>query len=144
MRTIPTMAVTTGITMGTLLGLILLTGCRPAATGPRFQGRIVSHVDTYGSGTGGESMLNVEGSMASGFDYGDAAKPDWTSDIKWCFLRQDGGNDVYRIEWTFRPTNGASDTQTTEVSFDGTHSAKALGNQWQTISIEPGPLDPKR
>ena len=125
------------LTIGALLTLVLLTGCGRTEAGPRFQGRIVSHVDTYGSGTGSESNLHREGSMTSGFDYGDSAKPDWTSDIKWCFLRQDGGSDVYRVQWTFRPKNGTGRIRTTEVSFDGKRSARVSGNQWQTISIEP-------
>jgi len=82
------------LTIGLLLALALLSGCNGTEAGPRFQGRIVSHVDTYGSGTGSESRLHREGSMTSGFDYGDPAKSDWTSDIKWCFLRREGGTDV--------------------------------------------------
>jgi hypothetical protein len=127
------------LTTGTLLALILVAGCGRTKTGPRFQGRIVSHVDTYGSGTGTESSLRREGSMTSGFDYGDPAKPDWDSDIRWCFVRQDGESDLYRVEWNFRPKTGTGRTQTTEVPFDGKHSARVSENQWQTVSIEPPP-----
>ena len=122
---------------GPLLALVLLSGCNRTEDGPRFQGRIVSHVDGHGSGTGSESVLLREGSMTSGFDYGDSAKLDWSSDIKWCFLRQDGGSDVYRVEWAFRPKNGTGVTQTMDGLYDGGHSARVSGNQWQTISIEP-------
>lgn len=125
------------LAIGTLLTITLLPGCGKQEAGPRFQGRIVSHVDGHGSGTGTESALLREGTMTSGFDYGDSTKPDWTSDIKWCFLRQDGESDVYRVEWTFRPKNGTGGAQTMEVSFDGKQIARVCGNQWQTISIEP-------
>ena len=76
--------------------------------------------------------------MTSGFDYGDPAKPDWKSVIKWSFLRQDGRRDLYRVEWIFRPKESIGHTETTEVSFDGKHSARVFENEWQTISIEPG------
>jgi len=128
-------------TIGPLLALVLLSGCDRTEAGPRFQGSIVSHIDGYGSGTGTESILLREGSIMSGFDYGDASKPDWTSDIKWCYLRQDGGSDVYKVEWTFRPKNGTGGKQTIEVFFDGRHSVKISRNQWQTISIEPTRLE---
>ncbi len=83
--------------------------------------------------------------MMSGFDYGDSAKPDWSSDIKWRFVRRQSENDVYQIEWAFRPKNDASGTQTTEVSFDGKHTTHVFGNRWQAISIEPKdlPSDPQ-
>ncbi len=125
------------LTLGTLLGLVVLTGCGSAEIGPRFQGRIVSRVDTYGSGTGNESILHREGSMTSGFEYGDSSKPDWTSDIKWSFLRRDGRSDVYRVAWTFRPKSGAGGTKAKEVSFDGTQSVTVFSNQWEVISVEP-------
>lgn len=126
--------------LAVLVILSVAAGCSKTLVAPRFAGRVVSHVDAYGSGTGGESALSADGSMASGFDYGNPAKHDWTSDIKWAFLRQDGGTDVYRIEWTFRPTNGTTGTKTKEVSFDGTNSVKVFENQWQVISIEPAPM----
>ncbi len=133
-----TIIMRTILTIGVLPGLILLYGCGRSEDGPRYQGRIVSHVDTYDSGTGGETILGRKGSMIGGFNYRDPAKPDWTSDIRWYFLRQDGGSDVYRVEWTFRPKSGAGGTQTAEVSFDGKHAVKVFGNQWEVISIEPG------
>lgn len=130
-------------TVATIFGLLAIVfgaGCGKTAAIPRFAGRVVSHVDEYGSGTGGECALSADGSRISGFDYGDPSKPDWTSDIKWCFLRQDGGTDVYRVEWTFRPTNGTTGTKTKEVPFDGTNPVRVFENQWQVVSIEPGPL----
>lgn len=76
--------------------------------------------------------------MISGFEYGDPATLDWSSDINWSFLRQDGGKDVYRVESTFCPKNGTTRTQVTEVPFDGSQSVKVPGNDWQIISIESG------
>jgi hypothetical protein len=126
--------------IGVLFGFVLLTGCGRSDIGPRFAGTVVSHVDQYGSGTGGESALRREGSLTSGFDYGDPSNLDWTSDIKWSFLRRDGGSDVYRMEWTFRPANGTARTESKEVAFDGMKAVRVFGNQWQVISIEPGPM----
>lgn len=126
--------------VGALAGLALLASCAKPDVGPRFAGTVVSHVDTYGSGTGTQSVLGREGSMRSGFDYGDSSKVDWTSDVTWRFLRRDGANDVYRVEWTFRPKGGASDPGAKEVSHDGTDAVRIFENQWQVISIEPGPI----
>jgi hypothetical protein len=128
-----------GLTIG-LLGLVLLAGCDESGAGPRFQGRVVSHVGTYGSGTGGQSNLDREGSMTSGFSYTDSSEPDWTSDIKWRFLRRDGSSDVYRVEWTFRLEDGVGRTEAKEVSFDGMKSVRVFGNQWQVVSLEPGAM----
>jgi hypothetical protein len=126
--------------IGVLFGLALLTGCGRSDIGPRFTGTVVSHVDRYGSGTGGQSVLRREGSMTSGFDYGDSPEADWTSDITWSFLRRDGANDVYRMEWTFRPDNGVGRTQVKDVWFDGAEAVRVFENQWQVISIEPGAI----
>lgn len=123
-----------------MLGLMLLAGCGKTEDGPRFPGRIISHVDTYGSGTGSEAKLDREGAMTSGFEYGDASQPDWTSEIKWRFVGRDGGSDVYRLDWTFRPKSGTGVSDTKEVSFDGAESVKVFGNQWQVVSIEPGAI----
>ncbi len=123
-----------------VFGLALLAGCGKSDVGPRFAGTVVSHVDTYGSGTGTQSVLRREGSMTSGFNYGDSSKGDWTSDITWRFLRRDGTNDVYRVEWTFRPKGGSSDTKAKEVSFNGVKAVRVFDNRWQVISIEPGPI----
>lgn len=125
------------LTISFLTALTVLCGCGRTDVLPQFHGRIASHVDTYGSGTGGESELKRSGSMRSGFDYGDPNKPDWTSDTKWEFLRSEGATDVYRVEWTFRPMNGADRTRTREVSFDGMTSTHVFSNEWQVISIEP-------
>ena len=124
------------------LALAVLSGCGKMELAPRFHGRVVSHVDAYGSGTGGESMLKRIGSMTSGFNYGDQAKADWTSDIKWQFVRQEGEADVYEFKWTFRPQNSAGGTQVVEVPFDGMKSAMAFSNHWQVVSIEPGMVIP--
>ena len=124
-----------------LTTLPVLCGCGTRDVVPQFQGRVVSHVDTYGSATGGESELKRRGSMRSGFDYGDTNKPDWTSDIKWQFLRSEGAADLYRVEWTFRPINVADRTRTREVSFDGVTSTHVFSNEWQVISIEPALTD---
>ena len=123
------------------LAMVLTAGCGKTPARPRFEGRVVSHVDEYGSGTGTESALVAKGSMVSGFNYGEPSKPDWTSQIQWCFLRQAGGQDVYRVEWTFRRTSGTRRTGAREVSFDGTNSVKVFDSQWQVISIEPGPME---
>jgi hypothetical protein len=125
-----------------MLGLVVLAGCGKTE-GPRFGGRIVSHVDTYGSGTGSESNLDREGSMTSGFEYGDSSKTDWTSEIKWRFIGRDGASDVYRLDWTFRPKGGTDVSDTKEVAFDGQKSVKVFSNQWQVVSIEPGAIAQK-
>lgn len=101
---------------------------------------MVSHVDAYASGTGGEANLDAEGSLKSGFEYGDALKTDWTSQIKWRFLRQDGDNDVYRVDWTFRLKGGTDVSDTKEAAFDGQTSVKVFSNEWQVVSIEPGAM----
>ncbi|MCE9613832.1 MAG: hypothetical protein K8T26_06115 [Lentisphaerae bacterium] len=120
------------------LAVVILSGCAKKDLTPRFAGRIVSHVDTYGSGTGGQSELKPDGSMRSGFKYGDPAKPDWTSDIKWRLIRQRGEADLYRVEWTFTLRNTAGNTKAAEVPFDGRKSVLVFSNQWQVVSIEPG------
>jgi len=120
--------------------LLLLGGCGEGDGGARFGGRVVSHVDTYGSGTGGEAALDEEGTLACGFAYGDASKSDWTAEVKWRFVGQDGGSDVYRFDWTFRPKSGAAVADTKEVAFDGSEAVKVFSNQWQVVSIEPGAM----
>jgi hypothetical protein len=84
--------------------------------------------------------LDREGSMSSGFNYGDSSKPDWTSNIRWRFLRHQAGNDVYRVEWTFRAKQGSGKPETTEVAYDGRSAVRVFSNQWQTISIETGTM----
>lgn len=126
--------------VGVVFGLALLAGCARSDVGPRFAGTVVSHVDTYGSGTGTQSVLGREGSMRGGFDSGDSSKLDWTSNVTWRFLRRDGTNDVYTVEWAFRPKGGASDTKAKEVSFDGAQAVRVFENQWEVISIEPGSI----
>ena len=79
----------------------LLLGCARETPVPRFAGTIVSHIDYYGSGTGTSSQLSSTGQMRTGFDYTDDSKRDWKADIKWAFVRREGGADVYRVEWKF-------------------------------------------
>ena len=48
-----------------MLGFMLLGGCGKTEDGPRYGGRIVSHVEAYGSGTGSESgELKVRGTVS--------------------------------------------------------------------------------
>ncbi len=128
------------VVMWTMVGVVVLGGCGERDGGARFGGRVVSHVDAYGSGTGSEANLDGEGSLKSGFEYGDASKTDWTSEIKWRFLRQDGDNDVYRVDWTFRLKGGTPVSDTKDVAFDGQKSVKVFSNEWQVVSIEPGAM----
>ena len=75
--------------------------------------------------------------LPGGFSYGDSAKSDWNSDIRWTYLRRDGVKDVYRIEWTFRLRDGVASTRDLELAFDGFQPSIIPGNEWQVISIEP-------
>jgi hypothetical protein len=128
-----------------VFGLAFLAGCGKLDGGPRFVGTVVSHVDTYGSGKSNRAVLRREGSLRSGSNYGDLYKSDsskvtWTSRIAWRFLRRDGANDVYRVERIFRPKGGSIDTRVKEVSFDGVKTVRVFDDQWEVISIEPGPI----
>jgi hypothetical protein len=106
------------------------------ATAPH-SGTIVSHIDSYGSGTGSRSELSSSGQMVTGFDYGNPAKPDWKGSIKWQLLRREGKSDVYQIEWNFEPMKGTSTSKTEELSFDGVTPSKLVVNTQWVISIEP-------
>ena len=122
--------------------LLCFAGCTSETPGPRFSGTIVSHVDSYGSGTGTSSQLSPTGQMRAGFDYTDTSKSDWTADVKWSFLRREDSADVYRVEWTFKATSGSSSPNVAELSFDGVAPAKVTVNEHLVISIEPEePLD---
>ena len=99
-------------------------------------GTIVSHIDSYGSGTGSRTALSNSGQMNTGFDYSDAAKTDWKGSIKWRLLRTEGKSDVYEIEWNFKPSNGISTSKVEELAFDGVRPAKLVVNQQWVISIE--------
>ena len=123
--------------------LLSFAGCANETPSPRFAGTIVSHVDSYGSGTGTSSQLTATGQMRTGFHYPDESKADWTADIKWSFLRRDGGSDVYRIEWVFVERNESSDPQRAELSFDGKSPAKLPVTDQLIISIEPMPSTDK-
>jgi hypothetical protein len=117
--------------------LLCFVGCANDTKVPRFAGTIVSHVDTYGSDTGTSSQLSATGQMRTGFHYTDDSKADWTVDIKWSFLRCDGGSDVYRIEWVFVERNESSDPRRAELSFDGESPVKLSVTDQLIISIEP-------
>ena len=84
--------------------------------------------------------LACKGSLKSGFEYGDASKTDWTSEIKWRFVGRDGASDMYRVDWTFRLKGGTPVSDTKEVAFDGQKSVKVFGNEWQVVSIDPGAM----
>lgn len=99
-------------------------------------GTIVSHIDSYGSGTGSRTALSSSGQMNTGFDYSDAAKTDWKGNIKWRLLRRNDKSDVYEIEWNFKPSNGTSTSKVKELAFDGVQPAKLVVNQQWVISIE--------
>ena len=99
-------------------------------------GTIVSHIDSYGSGTGSRTALSSSGQMNTGFNYGDSEKTDWKGSIKWRLLRKEGKSDVYEIEWNFKPSNGTSTSKVEELAFDGVQPAKLVVNQQWVISIE--------
>ena len=120
-----------------LLLTLYVTGCTNEVTVPRFAGTIVSHVDSYGSGTGASSKLSAAGQMRTGFDYTDNSKTDWKADIKWAFLGREGGADMYRIEWIFLDGDESSDPNSAELSFDGESPAKLPVTDQLVVSIEP-------
>lgn len=117
--------------------LLYFAGCSSDRPVPRFAGTIVSHVDSYGSGTGTSHQLSSTGQMLTGFDYTDTSKTDWTAEIKWSFLRREDRFDVYRVEWEFKATSGSSSPNVAELSFDGVAPAKLTVNEHLVISIEP-------
>ena len=122
--------------LSTLL-TIFLVGCFTASPTARYSGAIVSHVDSYGSGTGGSHQLAASGQMDTGFDYGDTSIENWRASVKWSFLRREGNKDVYTVEWNFKPHGGSSTQQVAELSFDGVTSAVLTVNEQLVISIEP-------
>jgi hypothetical protein len=103
----------------------------------RYPGSIVSHIDSYGSGTGGSQSLSDSGKMVTGFDYGDSSKMDWKGSIRWQFLRRDDKADVFQVEWDYEPKAGTSTRKVEELSFDGVTPAKLVVNEQWVISIEP-------
>jgi hypothetical protein len=114
-----------------------LSGCASETPVARYSGSIVSHVDSYGSGTGSSQHLSKLGQMGGGFDYGDSSKTDWKASIKWSFLRSEGNSDVYQVEWEFKPQGGPTTHKVEELSFDGVIPAKLVVNEHWVISIEP-------
>jgi hypothetical protein len=117
--------------------LLCFAGCDSETPVPRFAGTIVSHVDSYGSGTGTSHQLSTTGGMHTGFEYTDTSKTNWTADINWSFLRRESGADVYRVEWEFKTNSGSSSAKVAELSFDGVTPAKLAINEQLIISIEP-------
>lgn len=103
----------------------------------RYSGSIVSHVDSYGSGTGGSQHLANLGQMNAGFDYGDSSKTDWKGSIKWRYLRKESNSDVYKVEWEYKPKGGSPTHKVDELSFDGVSPATLVVNEQWVISIEP-------
>ena len=117
--------------------LLCFAGCADETPVATFPGMIVSHVDSYGSGTGTRSQLSSTGQMRTGFDYADTSRANWTADIKWSFLRREDGTDVYRIECEFKTKGGSSSRSVRELSFDGVAPSKLTVNEQLVISIEP-------
>jgi len=116
------------------------TGCASETPAPRYSGTIVSHVDSYGSGTGTSTRLSTSGQMGSGFNYGDTAKADWTAKIQWSFQKRKDSADVYRVEIAFNSPNGISSSKVATLLFDGVTSAKITVNEQLIISIDPEDL----
>ena len=114
-----------------------LSGCASETPVARYSGSVVSHVDSYGSGTGGSQHLANLGQMSAGFDYGDSSKTDWKGSIKWSFLRREGNSDVYKVEWEHKPKGGSATRKVEGLSFDGVIPAKLVVNEQWLISIEP-------
>ncbi|MFK7776746.1 MAG: hypothetical protein QM501_01325 [Gimesia sp.] len=117
--------------------LLCFTGCVSETPVPRFAGTVVSHVDSYGSGTGVSKQLSTSGQMDSGFNYGDTTKADWKAQIKWSFLRTEDNADVYRVEVAFNSPGGISSSKVELLRFDGVTPAKLTVNKQLIISIEP-------
>ena len=117
--------------------LLCVAGCAKETPVPRFPGTIVSHIDSYGSGTGTRSQLSSVGQMRTGFDYTDESKTDWKAEIRWSFIRREGGADVYRIQWAFIERNDSSVPNDAELLFDGVSPAKLSVSDQLIISIEP-------
>jgi len=126
-------------TLPLMMSLVVatLSGCTSETPVARYSGSIVSHVDSYGSGTGGRQHLANLGQMGAGFDYGDSSRTDWKASIKWNFLRSEGNSDVYQVEWEFKPQGGSPTRKVEELSFDGAIPAKLVVNEQWVISIEP-------
>lgn len=114
-----------------------LSGCASKPPVPLHSGSIVSHVDSYASGTGSSQHLRNLGSMVTGFDYGDSSRTDWTATIKWGFLRCEGNSDVYQVKWEYKPKGGSPIRKAEELSFNGASPAKLVVNEQLVISIEP-------
>ncbi|MEP3479115.1 MAG: hypothetical protein ABJZ55_07710 [Fuerstiella sp.] len=117
--------------------LLCFAGCAKETPVPRFAGTIVSHVDSYGSGTGTSHQLSPAGQMRSGFDETDDVEADWIADVKWSFLRREDGADVYRVEWQFVERNRSSVPRDAELAFDGVSPSKLAVSDQLIISIEP-------
>ncbi len=104
----------------------------------RYSGSIVSHVGSYGSGTGGSQHLANLGQMSTGIKYGETSKTHWNGSIKWRYLRKESNSDVYKVEWEYKPTGGSPTHNVDELAFDGVSPTKLVVNKQWVISIEPG------
>jgi hypothetical protein len=116
----------------------LCAGCTSESPVVRHAGKVVSHVDSYGSGTGNSQRLQAAGEMVVGFSYGDPLKRSWKGKIKWALLRQEGDADVYKVQSEFISENGATVRKSQSLSYDGESAAVIVVNDQWAISIEPG------
>jgi hypothetical protein len=128
------------LTVVVVLCFGLLSGCDKTAPRPRFAGLVVSHVDTYRSGTGPSSDLVREKNMDGGFHYGDVKKTDWKSEIHWELIGYHGESDVYRFKRVFRPVGGAALSSEMKVEYDGKKPVIVFQNDSETVSIELGSI----
>jgi hypothetical protein len=130
--------------MSWLVGVAFAVGCNNEPKAARYPGVVVSHVDRYGSGTGGEAnLLASDQSMGSGFNYGLPDKADWTSSIKWRLVGQRGDSDVYEFKWEFLPASGNKTVKnrniekTRNIEYNGRTSIIVFENAQQVVSVEP-------
>jgi hypothetical protein len=116
----------------------LFHGCTKTEPLARIDGIVRSHVDTYLSGTGVSADLVRSNQMNSGFEYGDAEKTDWKSNIQWELIDHHDKNDLYRFKWIFSASGGTTVSNIKTVEYDGKKSVIVFQNEYEVISIEPG------
>jgi len=123
-----------------LLTLVATTGCGVNSLAPAYFGRVVSFSDHFDSNNYNSTFItSSKGAVMHGYGDSDPKTSDWSSDIKWEFLRHEKGNDIYRIEWTFQIDGGAKETGSKEIAYDGSHAVHVTCNKnLQYLSIEPG------
>jgi hypothetical protein len=126
-----------GLVTGVVVGW-LFHGCTKTEPLARVDGIVRSHVDTYPSGTGVSADLVRNNQMNSGFDYDDADKTSWKSNIQWELIDHHDKNDLYRFKWTFSPSGGTTVSNIKTVEYDGKKSVIVFQNEYEVISIEPG------